>query len=145
MTSLILAAVALAMPNATGFAATSISPTTPAIEQSGQPGATLYFPITITNNDSTAPVALTVTCDIATESCSNATAQTTISPSSVTIAASSTGTLMVSVAIQSNAVIGTSEILSIRFNDGGGEVSTISLIVHVTGACLLYTSPSPRD
>lgn len=43
---------------------------------------------------------------------------------------------MVSVAIQSNAVIGTSEILSIRFNDGGGEVSTISLIVHVTGVAV---------
>lgn len=134
MASLILAAVSLALPNATGKAATSISPTTPAIEQSGQPGATLYFPVTIVNNDPDNQVVLSITCDIASANCSNATAQTTISPDGVTIASGSSATIMVAVNIQSTAVVGTSEILSIRFFEGLNEVSTISLIVHVATA-----------
>jgi hypothetical protein len=134
MAGLILATAALALPNATGIAATSISPTTPAIEQSGQPGSTLYFPISIANNDIALPVTVDTFCDIATADCSNTTAQTVISPLQVTIAASSSSTIMVAVQIQSTAPVGTSEILSIRFKVSGTEVSTISLIVHVVGA-----------
>lgn len=134
MASLILAAVALALPNATGIAATNITATTPSFEQSGQPGTTLYFPITVTNGDPDA-VTLDITCFIGTAPCSTSTSSlTTISPSTVTIAAESTATIMVSVAIHPATAVGTSEILSIRYFDGVDEATTSSLIVHaVTG------------
>jgi hypothetical protein len=133
MASLILAAVVLALPNAAGkAAATDITATTPTIEQSGQPGATLYFPITISNGAATA-VSLDIKCDIAGVDCSSSsTTQTSISPTPVAIAANSSATIMVAVTIKSTAAVGTSEILSIRYFDGIDEATTSSLIVHVS-------------
>lgn len=135
MASLILAAVVLALPNAAGKAAGSITSTTPTIEQSGQPGAIIYFPITIANGDPTVEAALTVVCELSGgAACSNATVVATISPSDIKIGANSSGAVMVAVQIPSTAAVGSSEVLSIRIKDtvSGIEASTISLVVHVT-------------
>ncbi|MBA4384765.1 MAG: hypothetical protein C0410_08515, partial [Anaerolinea sp.] len=133
MAGFILAAIALALPNATGIAATNITATTPAIEQSGLPGATLYFPITIANGDS-ASADLTVVCELSgAAACSNATVVASITPPAVSIGAGSSAAVMVAVQIPSTATVGSSEVLSIRIKASGTEVSTISLIVHVVG------------
>lgn len=54
MASLILAAVALALPNATGSALPElITATAPTSSQSGTPGSILHFPVTIVNGNAT--------------------------------------------------------------------------------------------
>jgi hypothetical protein len=137
MASLILTAAALALPNAIGVAANSITTTTTTIEQSGVPGSTLYFPITISNGD-TALTSLTITCDSTLGACpSNSTTSTTILPDTsstpLQIGGNSTASIMVSVQLQSTAVVGTNDVISVRINDTSGEVATVSLIVHVVG------------
>ncbi|MDP3720859.1 MAG: hypothetical protein Q8R09_00240 [Anaerolineaceae bacterium] len=60
MASIILAAVALALPNANGNAASPITATAISDTQSGTPGTVLHFPVTIYNGEATEAL-LTIT------------------------------------------------------------------------------------
>lgn len=140
MASLILAAVALALPNATGIAAGPITVTPTSGDQSGAPGATLYFPLTIANTDETNPA--NITFDIAREG--TAVTATTLIPTTLPIGISTSGSVMVNVAIPPTATPGQNDVITITINESGTPVTSVSLVVHVVSPVVPTLGGSTR-
>lgn len=129
MTGVFLSTLVLGLPTSTARAAT-VSATASPLEQSGTPGSTVSFAVTLTNED-----GALVTLDLELQ-----TARGTTEPkfadtgneflNGVDVGANSSKTVMVDVEL-TTATAGTNDIITMIVTDGGGYLTQVSMTVNI--------------
>jgi len=134
MASLILAAVALALPNATSIAAASpITATATTNSQTGMPGTILHFPVTISNGDDTNPAVL----DLSASSVKGWPVAIVGQQTGVNVGISASITVIVDVTIPSTVGLDQNDVVTLVINESGSFATSVSLAIYVgatTGA-----------
>lgn len=134
MASLILAVVALALPNATSFAAASpITATATTSSQTGMPGTILHFPVTIVNGDTANAASL----ELATSSVKGWTTAIVGASNPIPVGVSSSVTVIVDVTIPSTATLDQNDVVTLEIKESGSFATSVSLSIYVgavTGA-----------
>ncbi len=128
MASLILAAVALALPNATGKAqATPITATATTNSQTGLPGTILHFPVTIVNGDADNAASLELT----TSSVKGWTTAIVGAANPIPVGVSSSVTVIVDVTIPSTASLDQNDVVTLEIKESGSFATSVSLAIYV--------------
>ncbi|MHB8087215.1 MAG: COG1361 S-layer family protein [Anaerolineaceae bacterium] len=135
MASLILAAAALALPNAFGNAAPDlITATAPTSSQSGTPGMILHFPVTIVNNNT---AQTTINLESGLTSRYGWATSIVGDDSDVLVGAGSSVTVIVDVTIPTTAAYDQNDVATLVVYEGTTFATSVSLSIYVgapTGA-----------
>ncbi len=128
LASLILAAVALALPNASGNAAASpITATATTSSQTGMPGTILHFPVTIVNGDSDNAASL----ELAASSVNGWTTAIVGESNPIPVGVSSSVTVIVDVTIPSTASLDQNDVVTLEIKESGVFATSVSLSIYV--------------
>ncbi|MBA3073936.1 MAG: hypothetical protein FP831_10095 [Anaerolineae bacterium] len=128
MASLILAAVALALPNATGIAAPElITATAPTASQSGTPGMILHFPVTIFNGDTT-PTTINLESGPTSR---HGWTTSIVGEQNPQVGANSSVTVIVDVTIPTTAAYDQNDVATLVIKESGVFATSVSLSIYV--------------
>jgi hypothetical protein len=127
MASIILAAVALALPNATGIAAGPITATATTSSQSGTPGMVLHFPVTIVNTDTVNAASL----DLSATSVKGWPVSIVGMANPIPVGVNSSVTVIVDVTIPAGTPLDQNDVVTLEIKEGGSFATSVSLSIYV--------------
>ncbi len=136
LAGMILSTALLAFPNSIVSAAGDVTAAASPAEQSGVPGATVSFSVTIANND-VAPISL----NFSVASARGITTPSVVGTNPVDVGAGGSVTRIVDVAIPAGTATGQSDIITFTVTDGAVFLTSTSMTVSVVSSGAAVSRP----